>query len=143
MKTRTVIGVVVMMFALVQASNAGSKDNIQKYLNDTACKVKATADPVEKREILHTSLQNMSQALEKIESTGMISQNDRAGVDRLKIALQSKQDELMGTNGYDRVADGQLDAFSDYVVQEMEQAGQYVTISLVSLLLIVLILILI
>jgi len=143
MKTRTVLGVAVMMFALVQAGNAGSKDNIQKYFNDTSCKVKATADPVEKREILSTSLQNMSQALVKVESTGLISQNDRVGVDRLKTALQSQQDELLGTNGYERVADGQLNAFSDYVVQEMEQADQYVTISVVSLLLIVIILILI
>ena len=143
MKIRTVLAVAVMMFALVQAGNAGTKDNIQKYFNDTACKVKATADPVEKREILNTSLQNMSQALAKLESTGLISQNDRTGVDRFKTALQSKQDGLMGANGYERVADGQLDAFSDYVVQEMEQASQYVTISLVSLLLIIIILILI
>jgi hypothetical protein len=49
----------------------------------------------------------------------------------------------MGSNGYDRVADAQLNAFSDYVVQDMEQAERQITISLVSALLIVIILILV
>jgi hypothetical protein len=41
------------------------------------------------------------------------------------------------------VPDAQLNAFADYVVQDMEQARETVTISLVSLLLIILIAILI
>jgi hypothetical protein len=142
MKARTVFGVIFMMFVLVQAGNAGEKNNIQKYFNDTACKVKATADPVQKRELLDKSLQTMSKALDKVESTGLISQNDRTGINRFKTALQEKQDELTGNNGYERVADSQLNAFSDYVVQDMEQAEQYVTISLISALLIIIILIL-
>ena len=143
MKARTVLVAIVMMFVLVQAGQAAGKDDIQKYFNDTACKVKATDDPVQKREILNKSLQTMSQALDKVESSGLISQDDRAGIDRIKTTLQEKQDELAGSNGYERVSDAQLNAFSDYVVQDMQQADQYVTISLVSALLIVIILILI
>ncbi len=143
MKARTVLGFIVMMFVLVQAGNAGGKDDIQKYFNDTACKVKATTDPVQKREILNKSLQTMSTALDRVESSGLISQDDRAGIDRFKAALQEKQDELTGSNGYERVADAQLNAFSDYVVQDMEQADQTITISLVTALLIIIILILI
>lgn len=143
MKARTVLGVIVMMFVLVQAGNAGGKNDIQKYFNDTACKVKATTDPAQKREILNKSLQIMSKALDRVESSGLISQEDRAGIDRFKSALQEKQDELTGSNGYERVADAQLNAFSDYVVQDMEQAPQTITISLVAALLIVIILILI
>ncbi len=48
----------------------------------------------------------------------------------------------MGSNGYERVADAQLNAFSDYVVQDMEQADKSITISLVAALLIVIIIIL-
>ena len=69
MKARIILGVIVMMFVLVQAGNAAGKDDIQKYFNDTACKVKATDDPVEKREILNKSLQTMSKALDKVESS--------------------------------------------------------------------------
>ncbi len=132
-----------MMFVMVQAGNAGGKDDIQKYFNDTACKVKATDNPAQKREILDKSLQTMSKALDRVESSGLISQDDRPGIDRFKTALQEKQDELTGTNGYERVPDGQLNAFSDYVVQDMEQAAQTITISVVTLLLIVIILVLI
>jgi hypothetical protein len=143
MLARKVVGVLVMMFVLVQAGNAGGKDDIQKYFNDTACKVKATTDPAQKREILNKSLQTMSKALDKVQSSPLISKEDRAGIDRFKAALQEKQDELTGSNGYERVSDAQLNAFSDYVVQDMEQAYQTVTISLVSALLIIIILILI
>ena len=143
MKARTVFGVLVMMLVLVQAGIAGGKDDIQKYFNDTACKVKATAVPAQKREILNKSLRTMSKALDRVESSGLISKDDRTGIDNFKTALQEKQDELTGSNGYERVSDAQLNAFSDYVVQDMEQAYQTVTISLVSALLIIIILILI
>jgi len=140
MFTRTVLGFIFMIFILVQAGNAG---DIQNYFSDTATKVKATTDPAQKRAILDKSLQTMSTALDRVENSGLISQDDRAGINRLKADLQEKQDELTGSNGYAGVADAQLNAFSDYVVQSMEQADQYVTISVVTLLLIIIILILI
>jgi len=140
MFTRTVLGFIFMIFILVQAGNAG---DIQNYFSDTATKVKATTDPAQKRAILDKSLQTMSTALDRVENSGLISQDDRAGINRLKADLQEKQDELTGSNGYAGVPDAQLNAFSDYVVQSMEQADQYVTISVVTLLLIIIILILI
>jgi hypothetical protein len=143
MVARTVLGFIVMMFILIQTGNAQGKDNIQKYFNDTACKVKATADPVQKREILNKSLQTMSKALDKVESSGLISKEDRTDIDHFKTSLQEKQDELMGNNGYERVSDAQLNAFSNYVVQDMEQADKSITISLVAALLIVIIIILV
>jgi hypothetical protein len=142
MKTRIVLGVIMMLFIGVQVGNAGEKNTIQKYFNNTANKVKATDDPVQKREILNKSLQTMAKALDKVESLGLISQDDRGGIDNFKAALQEKQDELIGANGFDRVPDAQLNAFSDYVVQDMEQADKQITISLVTALLIVIIIIL-
>ena len=143
MKAKTILGVIVMMFVLVQAGNAAGKGPIQNYFNDTACKVKATADPAQKREILNNSLQTMSKALDRVQSLPLISKEDRAGIDRFKSALQEKQDELTGGNGFDRVPDAQLNAFSDYVVQDMEQADRTITIGVVTALLILIILILI
>lgn len=142
MFTRKIFTATIMMFVLVQFVNAGEKNRIQNYFSDTAVKVKATTDPVQKRAILHSSLQTMSKALAKVESSGLVSQEDRASVEHFKAALQEKQDELMGMNGFQRVSDGQLNAFSNYVVQDMEQADRTITITVVTALLIVIVLIL-
>jgi hypothetical protein len=143
MKPQTLLTVVVMTLALAQVGNASSPDDIKTYFSDTACKVKAAADPAKKRAILGTSLKDMSQALKRAEAFGLVAQEDRAGFELFRTSLQAKQDELAGTNGYDRVADAQLNAFSDYVVQDMEQAAESLHISLVAALLIIIILILV
>ncbi|MCX5801039.1 MAG: hypothetical protein NTX17_06595 [Candidatus Eisenbacteria bacterium] len=141
--SRLIVMAFVMMFALVHVGNALGQDNLQKYFNDTACKVKATADPSQKRAILNEGLQNMSEALNRVESSRLISKDDRVGIDRFRVTLEERQNELVGSNGYDRVPDEQLNAFSDFVVQDMEQAEQTITISVVVLLLIIIIVILI
>jgi hypothetical protein len=46
-----------------------------------------------------------------------------------KATFQDKQDKLAGNNGYGRISDEQLNDFSDYVVQDMEQADMIITIS--------------
>jgi hypothetical protein len=143
MKTHRAFGFIVMMFILVLSANAEGKDGLQKYFNDAATKVKAANSPSEKRAILNESFQTMVKALNIVQNSPLISKDDRAGLDHFKAALQEKQDELAGTNGYVRVADGQLNDFSNYVVQDMEQADQVVTISVVTLLLIILLIVLI
>ena len=143
MLARTALRVIIVMCVLVYAGIALGQDNLQGYFNETACKVKATADPSQKRAILSERLQDMSTALNRVESSTLVSENDRAGIDRFKAVLEERQSELAGTNGYDRVPDEQLNAFSDFVVQDGEQADRTITISLVTLLLIIIILILV
>jgi hypothetical protein len=140
---RNAFRVIVMMCVLVYAGIAMGQGNVQKCFNDAACKVKATTDPSQKREILNNKLQDMSKALDIVRSSRLVSKADRAGIDRVKVAIQEKQDELAGANGYARVPDEQLNAFSDYVVQDMEQADRTIVISGVTALLIVIIIILI
>jgi len=143
MLARTALRLIIVMCVLVYAGIALGQDNLQGYFNETACKVKATADPSQKRAILSERLQDMSTALNRVESSTLVSENDRAGIDRFKAVLEERQSELAGTNGYDRVPDEQLNAFSDFVVQDGEQADRTITISLVALLLIIIILILV
>ena len=131
-----------MVCVLALAANAGGRGELQKYLSDAAIKVKATADPVEKRNILNQSFQTMSAALDMAQKSELISKNDGVGIDRFRAALQEKQDELAGSNGFVRVPDAQLNAFSNYVVQDMEQADQFITISVVTLLLIIILVVL-
>jgi len=143
MKARTILGILFMMCVLVQVAYAGGREDLKKYFSDTASKVKATTETTQKREILNNSFQTMSQALDKVHGLPLISQDDRVGIERFKATLQEKQDELNGSNGFERVSDTQLNAFSDYVVQDMEQAASStITISVVTLLLLLIIVIL-
>lgn len=142
MLARTILGVLVILLAATQTGYAGGGD-ISKYFSKTATEVKATDNPVEKRNILQGSLETMTGALDRIERSGYVTSEDRISAMRLKATLQEKQDELNGTNAYERVTDSQLNSFADYVVQDMQQADQYITISLVAVLLILIVLILI
>jgi ribosomal protein S20 len=129
------------MIFLTLPLNAGGKGELQKYFSDVAKKVKATENTSEKRKILNESFQSMSKALDKVQSSGLISKEDQVGIDRFKAKLQEKQDELAGVNGFERVSDAQLNTFSDYIVQDMEQAA-VLTISLIAVLLIIIIVVL-
>jgi hypothetical protein len=143
MKTRIALGLLVMIFGVALPLTAGGKADLQKYFSDTAIKVKATENASEKREILNESFQTMSKALDLVQASPMISGSDIVVIDRFKVTLREKQDELVGANGFDRVSDEQLDAFSDYVVQDTEQATEFITISLVTLLLIIILIVLV
>ena len=73
----------------------------------------------------------------------VLSPEDAADLTRIEATLRDKSDELAGRNGFDRVPDDQLNAFSNYVVQDMQQARSTVTIGIVTLLLIILLIVLI
>lgn len=122
---------------------AQQTNQIKKYLGETVASVRATPDPVQKREILDQSLSNLSKAIDRIESAGLIQPEERAGMETFESTLQDKRDELAGVNGFTRVPDSQLDSYSSYVMQDVEQAAESVTISLVAALLVIIILILI
>jgi hypothetical protein len=143
MFTRIALRMIVVIGALGYAGVAMGQDRVHTYFNDTALKVKATESPVVKREILSNNLSNMIQAIDTAKNTPLTSEQDETKLDRIQATLQEKSDELAGANGFDRVPDDQLNAFSTYIVQDMEQADRTVTISLVTLLLIIIIVILI
>jgi len=143
MFNRIMLRVMIVFGTLGIASAATAQDRVHNYFNDAALKVKATNNPVEKREILSKNLDQMTQAVESIKSAPLVTDQDRAHLDRLEATLRDKSDELAGVNGFERVPDDQLNAFSTYVVQDMEQAEQTITISVVVLLLIIIIILLI
>ena len=142
MNVRMVVGALAMMCLLALPAYGGGKGQLQKYFSDAAAQVKATDNPSEKRHILDESFRTMSRALEMVQDSPLMSTEDGVATRRLRERLQERQDELAGSNGYARVTDARLNAFSDYVVQDMEQADQVVTISVVTLLLILIVVIL-
>lgn len=133
---------VLLMFVLVIPANAGGKGDLQKHFNNVANKVKATENAAEKRAILENSFKDLSEALDKVQGSFLVSKADKDGIENLRITLKENQDELAGINGYDRVPDAQLNNFSSYVVQNMEQADETITISIVALVLIILLVVL-
>jgi hypothetical protein len=143
MLTRTALRLIIMMAVLSCAGVAMGQDRVHNYFNDTALKVRATNSPVQKREILSKSLSDMTRVIDTARSSPLTSEQDDITLDRVRAALQDKSDELAGVNGFDRVPDDQLNAFSAYVVQDMEQARETITLSVVTALLIVIIILLI
>jgi predicted PurR-regulated permease PerM len=133
---------ILLMFVLVIPANAGGKGELQKHFNNIANKVKATENASEKRAILENSFKDMSEALDKVQNSFLVSKEDQDGINTLKATLKENQDELAGINGFERVPDSQLNNFSSYVVQNMEQADETVTISVVALVLIILLVVL-
>jgi len=141
--TKKALHLLVVLGVLGWAGTAMSQDKVHNYLNDTSLKVKAATSPEQKREILTHSLSEMTRAIDTVKGAPLATDQDRANLDRLQVTLQEKSDELVGANGFDRVPDDQLNAFSTYVVQDMEQAVKTITVSLVVALLIIIIIILI
>lgn len=140
---KTVVGIIslLMVFVFTISANADGKDKIKNYFSNVAIKVNSTELASEKREILNESFQNMLSALEKVKNSGLVNNEDQSGIDHFKAALQEKQDELNGTNGFEQIPDLQLNAFSNYVVQDMEQAAAGITISLLALVIIAILLV--
>lgn len=140
MKTIIAFQIFILMFLFAIPVNAGGKEELKNYFNNVANKVKNTVNTLEKRTILSESFQDMNKVLDKIQNSGFISKEDLTGIDQFKASLLEKQYELEGSNGYERVADSQLNDFSNYVMQDLEQAS--ITISLVAILLIAVLLVL-
>lgn len=135
--------ILVTAFPLSASNNSVTVQNkFKQFFSNTAIKVKEAQSPQEKREILNNSFERMENTLSKIAALKDVSQSDKEAVNSIITRLKDKQDELNGINGYQRVADNQLDKYAEYVQQDAEQAEQWVTISVTTLLLVAILLIL-
>ena len=92
--------------------------------------VKKAEEPSRKREILSESFEKTLRAIDRVEESPQVSEEDRAMLEAYRMVVQEKHDELNGRNGYDRVTDRELNAFSEYVRQDMEQAHRTITIGI-------------
>lgn len=134
----------VLLLATAAPAHAGPEplDRIKTYVNDVVTRAKAADDPAVKRQRLYDGLDDLVTALDRVEQTSGLSQQDREGIAALRAKVAEKQHELRGTHGYEQVPDRQLDDFADYVQQDMEVADRSLTIGVTTALLIVIILLL-
>lgn len=126
------------------AQTTNVSETFKTHFNKTVVDVSETASPYEKRALLNKSFNKMLSAVERIESSGSLSAEELTTLDAFKFDIVEKSDELNGLNGFPGILDGQLDNFSKYTQQDMEQAvDRTITLTLGTVLLIILILLLI
>jgi hypothetical protein len=119
-----------------------AENTLRTYLNQTNLEVKNADLPAEKRQILNASLHKLDTVMKTVQQMPGVTEAERDHIQAYRSSIREKTDELNGKNGYKAVPDTQLDAFSNYVVQDFEQADRRITISLTTVLLIVIILLL-
>ncbi len=128
---------------MVFAQSANVSKMFKNHFHDTVELVHQTESPIAKRMLLNDSFSKMIKAIEKIESTASLTDDEVLQLASFKNGIIDRRDELNGSNGFDSIADEDLDEFSSFSQDFMEQADRTVTIGVTTILLILLILLLI
>ena len=142
----TMLASAVLVCAFQTASFAQSTnitETFKKHFNETVQEVHGTENADEKRAVLNESFNNMITAIDRIESLASLTEDESASLNSYKLGLTEKLNELNGLDGFDEVMDEDLDEFSGFSQDFIEQANRTVTIGVTTALLIVLILLLI
>lgn len=144
LKVTTIL--VVFLFGLTgtgfSQSHQSLTEVLKTHMNETVQAVKEADAPAEKRAILDESFSKMLSAIEKIEEEARLTDSEQEQLSTLKLNIAEKSNQLNGVDGFDEIADEDLDEFSDYSQQDMEQANRTITISLTTALLIIIIILL-
>lgn len=144
LKVTTIIA--ALMFGLSGTGFAQSHQSLTEvlktHMNETVQAVKEADAPDEKRAILDESFSKMLSAIERIEEEARLTDSEQEQLSTLKLNIAEKSNQLNGVDGFDEIADEDLDEFSDYSQQDMEQANRTITISLTTALLIIIIILL-
>ncbi|MCH8496441.1 MAG: hypothetical protein LAT57_12530 [Balneolales bacterium] len=143
----TLLSALILVFTVQTVSFAQSTDLVEtfkKHFNNTVETVKKTDDPAKKRTILNNSFDKMISTIDQIESLGTLTEDDHGRLNVLKLGLIEKQNELNGVEGFNEITDENLDEFSDYAQDYLEQANnRTITIGVTTAILILLVLLLI
>lgn len=146
MKTIRLITTSIFLIFAVQsmaiAQTVDITETFKKHFNETVQQVQQTDSEDEKRMILNESFSKMITAIDRIESEGNLSEDQIAQLHSYKLSIVEKQNELNGVDGFDEVLDEDLDDFSNFSQQFIEQANRTVTIGVTTALLILIILLL-
>jgi hypothetical protein len=147
MKKMKILCIIFLLSVVVQplmAMNSADLENkFKDYMNEIRLKVKTVDDPAEKRALLDMTLQKILTALDTVSALESLSDKDRAAIAVIRNNFQNKRDELNGKNGFEKVRDTDLDRFADYMLQDIEQARQIISMSVAAFIIIILLIILI
>jgi soluble cytochrome b562 len=141
----TIFASMLLVFALQTATLAQTTnitETFKKHFNETVQAVHSTDNADEKRAILNESFNKMISAIDRIESQAPLTEDESAKITSYKLGLTEILNELNGLDGFDKTTDENLDEFSDYSQDYIEQANNTITISVVTVILIAIILLL-
>ena len=141
----TIVAFVVLVFAIQTTTFAQSTDiteTFKKHFNETVLAVQDTDNADEKRAILNESFNRMITTLDRIESHASLTEDESAKVAAYKLGLTEKMSELNGLDGFDEMMDEDLDDFSNFSQDFIEQADRTITIGVGTVLLIIILLLL-
>lgn len=145
MKRITALGLLLMFIAapvLAQSPlQADPETAFKQHVQHAVSAVKATDNPVEKRQHLDRAFDKLDHVLGRIESMNRLSEDEQVAAQEFRHDVAELKAELNGTDGFDRVADGDLNAFADYAQQSLEQAARTLTITLTTTTILLIILI--
>ena len=144
MKTIHIIITFIILLFTIQSMAAAQSTNItetfKKHFNETVQQVQQTESADEKRMILNESFTKMIVAIDRIESLANLSEDERALLSSYKNDLSEKQNELNGLDGFEQVEDADLDDFSSFSQDYLEQAYRTITIGVTTAVLIIILL---
>ncbi len=142
---RLIITSILLLFAVQSVAVAQSTsmtETFKKHFNETVEEVHQTESADEKRAILNESFTKMITALDRIESKANLTEDEIAQLVSFRNDISEKQSELNGQDGFEDVLDEDLDDFSSFSQDFVEQADRTLTIGITSVLLILIILLL-
>ncbi|MBP3193775.1 hypothetical protein [Natronogracilivirga saccharolytica] len=146
MKILYIILASVLLAGAIQSTSYAQSVNItesfKKHFNETVQAVHETDDADEKRAILNESFNKMISVIDRIESAVSLTEDENAILATYKYDLEKKKNQLNGLDGYDQVVDKDLDDFSNFSQDMIEQASRTITIGVTTALLILIILLL-
>lgn len=144
MKTLYTILASVLLLCAIQSTSVAQSMNItesfKKHFNETVQAVQETDNADEKRAILNESFNKMITVIDRIESMASLNDDEISLLAAYKFDLTEKQNQLNGLDGYDEIMDEDLDGFSNYSQDMIEQANRTITIGLGTALLVLIIL---
>jgi len=127
--------------AFAQSTNV--TETFKKHFNETVQEVYGAEHADEKRAILNESFNKMITAIDRIESTASLTEDQIAQLHTYRLGIVEKQNELNGLDGFDEIVDEDLDEFSNFSQDFIEQANRTtITIGVTTALLIIIILLL-
>jgi hypothetical protein len=139
----TLLLICCMYVPFAEANTGDAMERFKTYLNETVQQVKNASDATIKRDILRRSLQNMESATQQLQDSRGVDDESRAALGAFRDVITEKLDQLDGRNGFEPVADADLDDFADYAQQDLEQAQRVViSIGVGTLLLLILLILL-
>ncbi len=138
----------ILVFSLMallsplQAQSDRGQDIIKNSINEMVSDVEKADNAADKRVILNKSLDKLITAIDRVEAMKAVPDSDKTVLSSFKEDLSEKKNELNGMDGYRKVPNNQLNNFANFIQQDFEQADKFVTLSLSTVLLIVIILLL-